>query len=139
METVNGMKIKSKHVSVEKPISEIFIFLKDTRNIYHLLPEDKISDWKADELSCSFKVQGGIMIPFQQTGLEEPTRIYLKSGERAPFKFDLTIFLEEKDGKTEGYLLFDADVNMFLKMMIESPLENLFNMMADKMKSHFED
>lgn len=132
------MKIKSKLVSVNAGISEIFTFLKDTRNIYHLLPEDKISDWKADELSCSFKVQGGIMIPFQQTGLEEPTRIFLKSGERAPFKFDLTVFLEDKGSTTEGYLLFDADVNMFLKMMIEAPLENLFNLMAEQLKEQFE-
>ena len=132
------MRIQSNQVKVTKPILEIFSFLKDTRNIFHLLPEDKISDWKADELSCSFKVQGGIMIPFLQTGLEQPTKIFLKSGERAPFKFDLTIFLEDKEGQTEGYLLFEADVNMFLKMMIEAPLENLFNSMAEKLKTHFE-
>ena len=52
-------------------------------------------DWKSDETSCSFKVQGGIMIPLIQVGLEEPSKIFLKSGPRAPFNFDLTIFLIE--------------------------------------------
>jgi hypothetical protein len=51
------MKIESKKELVNQSIQIVFDFLKDTRNIYELLPQDKISDWKADELSCSFKVQ----------------------------------------------------------------------------------
>lgn len=132
------MKIQSDLVHVNTSISEVFNFLKDTRNIIHLLPEDKISDWKADELSCSFKVQGGILIPFEQVKLEEPNRIFLKSGERAPFPFELTVFLDDKAEGVEGYLLFDGQVNMFLKMMIESPLTHLFNLMAQNLKKHYE-
>ena len=132
------MKLQSDLVSVNSPISNVFDFLKDTRNIYHLLPQDKISDWKSDELSCSFKVQGGILIPFEQISVEEPTQINLKSGKNAPFPFDLTIFLEDKGELTEGYLLFEGKVNMFLKMMIESPLDHLFNLMAQNLKNHYE-
>ena len=67
--------------------------MSDTNNILHLLPQDKISDWKSDKLSCSFKVQGGIIISFLQESVDEPTRIYLKSGEKVPFKFTLTVFI----------------------------------------------
>ncbi|TNE54162.1 MAG: hypothetical protein EP338_08340 [Bacteroidetes bacterium] len=132
------MEIKSKLVRVQAPIQEVFDFLKDTRNIYELLPQDKISDWQADELSCSFKVQGGIIIPFKQVALEEPEKIHLESGDKAPFPFKLTIFLSDQGSETEGYLRFDGQVNMFLKMMIEGPLEHLFNLMAQNLRKRYE-
>ena len=132
------MKIDSKKELVNCDIQSVFDFLKDTQNIFQLLPQDKISDWKADELSCSFKVQGGIVISFVQTKLEIPSKIYLKSGEKSPFPFNLIITLEEKENnKTEGFLAFDGEVNMFLKMLVESPLKNLFDFMTDKLKEKY--
>lgn len=129
--------IESKKVRVNSPVQHVFDFLRDTNNILHLMPQDKISDWKSDELSCSFKVQGGIIISFVQSEVTEPTRIFLKSGEKAPFPFTLTIFLEDFGTETEGYLKFDGQVNMFLRMMIEGPLENLFNYMSEKLRTHY--
>lgn len=132
------MVIESNKVVVNQKINNVFDFLKDTNNIYHLLPQDKVSDWKSDALSCSFKVQGGITISFEQTSVEEPNKIYLKSGEKAPFPFTLTLFLEEKGNQTEGFLKFDGEVNVFLKMMVQTPLENLFNYMSERLKKHFD-
>lgn len=132
------MKIESKKELVNQSIQIVFDFLRDTRNIYELLPQDKISDWKADELTCSFKVQGGIMISFIQTAVEEPTTIQLKSGEKSPFPFSLVINLIEKENNcTEGNILFDGEVNMFLKMLVETPLTNLFDFMTNKLKEKF--
>lgn len=131
------MVIESNKVIVNQNIQTVFDFLKDTNNIVELLPQDKISDWKSDELNCSFKVQGGIIISFEQVNLEEPTKIFLKSGQKAPFPFTLTIFLEEKGNETEGFLKFDGEVNMFLKMMVQGPLEHLFNFMSDKLKAKY--
>jgi len=131
------MIIESNKVTVNAKIEEVFAYLKDTNHIYELMPQDKISDWKSDELSCSFKVQGGIIISFVQTSFEEPVRIDLKSGEKAPFPFLLTIFLEARDQKTNGYLKFEGEVNMFLKMMVEAPLTNLFNYMSQKLEQKY--
>jgi carbon monoxide dehydrogenase subunit G len=133
------MKLESKKEVVAKDINSVFDFLKDTRNIYQLLPQDKISDWQADEKSCSFKVQGGVLISFEQVSLEEPTKIFLKSGEKSPFPFTLTVNLQEIDNKTEGFLSFDGEVNLFLKMLVEKPLQNLFDFMSQKLKEHFEE
>jgi carbon monoxide dehydrogenase subunit G len=131
------MIIESKKVLVNKDVNSVFEFLKDTNNIKHLMPHDKISDWKSDELSCSFKVQGGIIISFNQQGFEEPNKIFLASGVKSPFPFKLTIFFEAKENKTEGYLKFDGEVNYFLKMMIEGPLTHLFNSMSEKLQAHY--
>jgi hypothetical protein len=132
------MILESNKVIVDCSIKSVFDFLKDTNNIFHLLPQDKISDWKSANLSCSFKVQGGVIISFLQERVEEPTKIFLRSGEKVPFKFTLVIFLEEKGDKTEGYLQFDGEVNYFLKMMVEGPLKHLFNTMAENLKAHYQ-
>lgn len=132
------MKIESEKMLVNADIQTVFTFLMNCENLYHILPKDKISDWTASEKACSFKAQGGFLIPLIQEAATEPNLIVLKSGEKAPFSFKLNVHLTEKDGNTEGYISFDGDVNMFMKMMVEKPLTNLFNYMSYKLKVYYE-
>lgn len=129
-------KIESKHVTVPADQAAVSTFLQDMNNFQKLLPEDKISDWKSDDKNCSFKVQGGYTIALEYVGQENGV-IHMKSGASSPFPFTLDVNLDEQDGKTEAFQIIDADVNPFLKMMIEKPLKNLFDYIADKLVSQF--
>ena len=131
------MKIDSSKVLVSAKQSDVFTFLKDANNLIHLLPQDKISDFKASTNECSFKVQGGVTISLIHDGEEGMDKLFMKSGEKSPFPFRLTIFTNEVNDTTEGYIHFDGQVNMFLKMMVEKPLTSLFNYMADKLQERF--
>jgi len=131
------MKINSKTVIVSAPQQDVFTFLKDANNLIHLLPQDKISDFKSTTDECSFKVQGGVIISLIHDGDEAPNKLFMKSGEKSPFPFRLTILTGEKSNETEGRIEFDGEVNMFLKMMVEKPLTNLFNYMSNKLQEHF--
>jgi len=131
------MTLDSEKVIVNASKKEIIDFLKDANNLIHLLPQDNISDFKSDENQCSFKVQGGIIISLIENGFEE-NKLFLKSGEKSPFPFDLTIDLTDIEEGTEGFIHFDGKVNMFLKMMVEKPLGNLFNYMSQKLKEKFQ-
>lgn len=131
------MKIDSTKALVNAPVQTVFEFLLNTENLYHILPQDKISDWKADSKSCSFKVQGGFTIALIQVDSTPPTKIIMKSGEKAPFPFTLTVNLEDKDGQTEGYIAFDGEVNAFMKMLVDKPLTNLFNYMSVKLQKYY--
>ena len=131
------MKINSKTVIVAAPQQEVFDFLKDANNIIHLLPQDKISDFKSTTDDCSFKVQGGVIISLIHDGEEGTDKLFMKSGEKSPFPFRLTIHTGNKSEETEGRIEFDGEVNMFLKMMVEKPLTNLFNYMSKKLQEHF--
>ena len=131
------MTLDSEKVIVRETPGNICAFLKDANNLIHLLPQDNISDFKSTEEDCSFKVQGGITISLVQDGTEGSNKVFLKSGEKSPFPFRLTINLTETDDGTEGDIHFDGEVNMFLKMMVEKPLGNLFNYMSKKLKAHF--
>ena len=133
------MEMKSETVSVQTNAQDIIAFLSDANNLFHILPQDKISDWQADEAKCSFKVQGGITISLIQDGHNGSNELYLKSGEKSPFPFKLIVHLNQiQDGITEGYIEFNGEVNLFLKMMVEKPLSALFNYMSVQLKKHYE-
>ncbi|MCO5260275.1 MAG: hypothetical protein M9916_09045 [Crocinitomicaceae bacterium] len=132
------MIIESTKVDVSTTPSTIYNFLKDANNLIHLLPKDNVSDFKATESECSFKVQGGVTITLVQNGGEEPNKLFLKSGEKSPFPFTLTIHIVETGEKSTGFIVFDGEVNAFLKMMVEKPLTNLFNYMSNKLQAYFE-
>ncbi len=127
-------RIESEHVEVNCSAKETYEYLTNLKNIKELLPQDKISDWQANENSCSFKIQGAATIPIVFTNGIEYSEINYHSGEKAPFKFTLSAHLIEKNEQlTEGYLLFEGDINPFLKMMVQKPLGNLFNYMAKRL------
>ncbi len=131
------MKIDSTQVTVQADVQTVYAFLLNMENLIHILPKDNISDFQADATSCSFKVQGGFIIPLTQVSSTEYTEIKMKSGEKAPFAFNLTIHLKENGDSTDGYIAFDGEVNMFLKMMVEKPLTNLFNYMSTKLQAYY--
>ena len=131
------MELKGNKVTIKATKEAIKDFLVIPSNIWHLLPKDKVSDFKADENGCSFKVQGGITISLLNNSSTDNT-LLLKSGEKTPFPFELKIHLEENDDSTEGYIVFNGEVNMFLKMMVEKPLSALFNYMSEKLKGQFD-
>ena len=131
------MKLESDKVQVKASLEEVKLFLKCPENYWELLPQDKVSEFKFDENSCSFKAQGGVVISLVYQG-ENENDVLLKSGEKSPFPFELTIKLSPIEEGVEGNLHFEGEVNMFLKMMVEKPLLALFNYMSKKLKDHFD-
>ncbi len=131
------MKILSEKVEINTSSDKVLDFIQIPSNIECLLPLDKISDFKSDDESCSFKVQGGITISLVNNGRTENNQLFLKSGEKSPFPFELTIYAESNNEKTIGYIEFDGEVNAFLKMMVEKPLSALFNYMSKKLSEQF--
>lgn len=127
-------RIESKEVAIEALPQKCFDFLLDLNNYELLLPKDKISHWESDEKNCSFKIQNTYKLSLKYSESEPTTKILVTSGEGSPFKFDLYINLAElEDGGTAAQLICHADINPFLKMMVEKPLNNLFDYMADRM------
>jgi hypothetical protein len=128
-------KIESTRVEINQSAQFVFDFVNDFNNIKQLLPQDKISDWKSDFDSCSFKIQNAAIIPLVKDNITVPTIINIVSGDKTPFPFTLVITFKELDAnKTQAYLNFEGDINAFLKMMVVKPLTNLFNYMADELK-----
>ncbi|MCB0765353.1 MAG: hypothetical protein KDB84_11645 [Flavobacteriales bacterium] len=126
-------RIESKHVEIARSAQDLYSFLQDMNNFQQLLPQERISEWKSDGTSCSFKVQGAATIGLQLDGGTAPTLIKMKATERSPFPFTLDVHLNEENGSTKAYQEFNADLNPFIKMMVEKPLKNLFDHIADRL------
>lgn len=126
-------RIESKQVDIPRSAGDLYTFLQDMNNFHQLLPQERISDWKSDGKSCSFKVQGAATIGLELDGGNEPGLVKMKATERSPFPFTLDVHLTETDGVTKAWQEFNADLNPFIKMMVEKPLKNLFDHIADRM------
>lgn len=130
-------RIESKQVAINKPAQELYSYLNDMNNFLDLLPQDRISDWKSDGTSCSFKVQGAATIGLKLDGGEAPHLLRMKATEKSPFPFSLDVHLNEANGITTAWQEFKADLNPFIKVMVEKPLKNLFDHIADRLvESH---
>lgn len=130
-------KIASEPVVVNAQPPAVFDFLSDINNIRSLLPQDRISDWKSDGTSCSFKVQNAYSITLVQNGGVQHSAIRWLSGKGSPFEFSLEALLIPEGSGTRGELVCDAKMNPFLEMMVRSPLKNLFDYMAGRLQQQF--
>ena len=128
------MKIESKRVSIPASAEKVFKYASDLDNFQNLLPADKISDWEGSENYCSFKVKGTATIDLIVEDKKPPHYLLLKSGEKSPFPFSVHIHLETKgEDKCEAFQVVEANLNPFMKMMAEKPLQALFDFIADRL------
>ncbi len=125
--------IESKHVEVSCSREEVFEYLTDMNNFQELLPKDKVSNWTSDTNSCSFRIQGTVTLSIVLKESNPHTEINMTSGEKTPFPFTLDVFLDEIEGGTKVHQKFEAEINPFLRMMVEKPLANLFDYIADRL------
>jgi len=132
------MKITGKRAVIKATPIEVFNFLADPNNIELLLPADRISDFKIQENGCSFKVQGGILIPLIYIEKVEPTTIRLNDGGSGPFPYEMTINIAPGgENESVGNIVFEGQINMFMKMMVEKPLTSLFESMTNQLQMQF--
>jgi hypothetical protein len=65
------------------------------------------------------------------------SKIVLESFGKSPFPFTLEAELREAANTTEVALLFNGEMNAFMKMMAEGPLTNFFGMLVEKLPAQF--
>lgn len=131
-------KIESKKVHVAASTTEVFTYLNDLNNFEGLLPAERIENWRSDTDSCRFKIKNVSEIGFRKKSDEAPNYLQLESDESAPFKFTLNIYIKAiGENESEAHQVIEADINPFLKMMVEKPLTNLFDYIADRLSATF--
>jgi hypothetical protein len=64
----------------------------------------------------------------------------MNDGDKGPFPYTLSIHIKaEGSNSCSGYIEFEGEVNMFMKMMVQKPLTSLFENMTKKLQLKFED
>lgn len=127
-------KLESEKVEINNSAENIFNYLSDFRNFEKLMPS-QVTNWQSTSDECSFTINGMATIGMKIIEKTPHSKITITSNGKVPFEFKLYVLLEEKgQANCSGQLLFESDMNPMLKMMVEKPLGNFFNMLAQKMK-----
>lgn len=128
---------ETDHVKVKASQEELFTFLSDLNNYQQLMP-DSISNWQSTSENCTFKVSGMANIGLAFKNKTPNSRLDLTSYGEVMFPYEMTISLQPvSDTETEAKLAFSGDVNTFMRMMIEKPLQNFFNYLVHRVQKHF--
>jgi hypothetical protein len=127
-------RIESDKVEIANPAEKIFNYLSDFNNFGKLMPS-QVTNWTSTTDECSFTINGMANIGMKIVERTPFTKITITSHGKVPFEFKLFVLLTEKDaGSCTGQLVFESDMNPMIRMMVEKPLGNFFNMLAQKMK-----
>ncbi len=127
-------KLESDKVEINNSASTIFNYLSDFNNFEKLMPS-QVTNWSSTSEECTFTINGMATIGMKIIEKTPFTKITITSHGKVPFEFKLFVLLTEKDATNcIGQLTFESDMNPMIKMMVEKPLGNFFNMLAQKMK-----
>ncbi len=128
------MNIETNRQIINTNQEEVYNFLIDMNNFEQLFPEDKINNWESTEETCTMKIKSMGNLGLKRVASTPNSLIYLDSYGKTPFKFTLNIFLSEKENNnSEVYIIFEGDINPFMKMMVEKPLTDFFNSLVKKL------
>jgi carbon monoxide dehydrogenase subunit G len=130
------MEFTSEWRSIEAQPEKVFAFLSDLQNLGMLMPEQVIN-WEADTDTCSFTIKGMTDLKLRVQERKAFSFISLKPEGKSPFTFTLDSEIRDYNTHSEVKINLNADLNPMLAMMAKRPLQNLVNIMADKLKDQF--
>lgn len=126
-------EINSKTVSIDKSANALYNQLIDFQSFGSMMP-DSVQKFEADETSFLFQMKGIPEVRLVLDHQEEPSLIRFKSAS-SKLDFQLSCNIKAIDDQScEANFEFTANFNMMLKMMVEKPLTNFIENLADKLK-----
>ncbi len=119
----------SKQVQILRPAEQIYQVISRFDNLTPAL-QGRVDDWEATELTCSFKAKG-FTIRLLMDERVEPKHVKI-IGDGVPMDFAFWIQLHKVDtNDTRLRLVLHAELNMMMKMMIGSKLQQALDQIAD--------
>ncbi|WP_417612744.1 SRPBCC family protein [Owenweeksia hongkongensis] len=128
------MNIESKKVIVNKSATELYKQLENFENFGKAMP-DSVTKFEADETSFLFGMKG---MPEVRMVLEEKNEPELVAFKAASSKLDFSLACRIRpinDNSCEAYFDFKGKFNPMLRMMVEKPLKNFIEVLADKLNT----
>lgn len=130
-------EIRSQTVQVGASADELRMHLLDLKNLGPLLPQDKVKGFAGTAEQVSFKIQGGLEIRLTRTASAFQDGVLRLKGGGAPFEFHLDLQVKEDGDGAEASVVCQADLNPFMRMMAQKPLESLFRHIAGQVEEKF--
>ncbi len=131
-------RIESQMVIINCTSEKVFTYLGNFDNFASVLPE-QVANWQSTGDSCSFEVKGLATLGLRITSKTPFTCITMKGEGKLPFGFTLESLISETAAQQcRVQLVINADMNPFIAMMAEKPLQNFVDMVVTKLKHEME-
>ncbi|GCD77124.1 hypothetical protein JCM31826_06060 [Thermaurantimonas aggregans] len=126
------MNLQSKLITVNKPVSEVYNQLTSSLEKYKEIMPTEVTVFKAEGDTFTFGLKGFPEVQLRVKEKVENQKITFESATPI-LKFTLTCALSEQSPQTSGIqFFFDGEVNMMMRMMLEKPLQNFIDKLAEK-------
>lgn len=129
-------KFESTRLLINTDCETLFAFLSDFRNFEELVP-DQVSNWQADELGCSFTIPQMADLSMRIGSKTHCRSIHIVSDGKNPTNFTLDYFFSPVDDKCEITIVFDVELNPFMKMLASKPLQHFVNLLGEKLQQRY--
>ena len=108
-------------------------FFSDLNNLLKLMPE-QIINWQSTEDTCSFDIKGMTHIDLKRTEVIPGKLVRIGSGPENPLELELKGYFEKlSDTRCSARIELTAELSPMLKLMVSGPLQNLVNIMAERL------
>lgn len=131
------MKIESKIGKAESSAELIYNFITDFRNFKNIIPQEKVSEWDADEESCSFKID-----TIGKMGMKvfekEPFKLIKIKSDPSISQYNFTMWIQIKEADTSDSrikITIEPDINKMLLPMVKSPLKKFIDSLVEKIET----
>lgn len=128
--------IESKTVQLNYPNSQIFEFLNDLNNHKILMPES-VSDWWSNFDEAKLKIQGLGTLHLKKSETKFNSYIKIIPASKSPVELFIEWIITSENNLCNVKAVINADLNIFMKMLAEKPLQNIADYMIESLKKHF--
>ncbi|MCF8301639.1 MAG: hypothetical protein K9I94_00080 [Bacteroidales bacterium] len=126
--------ISSEKKRVNVPLHDLYTFMADLRNYEQLMPE-QVEGWSATAEECAFSVKNLGSLSLRIESKEPDSRINIQPDGSIPFDMSMACFLNKAGEKSANIqIVISAEMSPMYKMMAERPLNNLVNIMVEKLE-----
>ena len=128
------MKITAPRTRVNIPAAKIFELTGNCQNLARYL-SDQVKDFTATEDSCTFTVENIAQITLKILDKTPfiSIRFVAENDKNIPFFLTLN-YTEVSENKTDVEVELDMDIPVFLKPVIQKPLQRFIETLSEKIK-----
>lgn len=126
--------IESQKVEINNSSENIFKFLSDFNNFEKIMP-DQVINFESTKDECFFTIQGMPVIGMHIVDRIPNSEIRIESTAKSPFEFELNCIIGNTDkDKCNSQLVFTAELDPMMEMLVENLLQNFFDLLMTKLK-----
>jgi len=132
------MKIPGIQKRVKRPASELFEMTSNCQNFVAYFP-DQVKDVSATENSCSFTIENMAKITLKILDKTPFSSVRFKAENDKNIPLFLTLnYTAISCDETDINADVDVEIPIFLKPLLQKPLEDFVNMLSEKIKINAE-